>query len=93
MVNVTLKLMTIISSDVGLTYINYSSVDTLGDIIDQFMRDHGKKIRKSFVNTQGNLENHVIIMVNGRNYLFLEGLKTKLNDGDEVVLSPPLIGG
>ncbi len=93
MVNVTLKLMTIISSDVGLTYINYSNVDTLSDIMDQFMSDHGKKIRKSLVNTQGNLENHVIIMVNGRNYLFLEGLKTKLNDGDEVVLSPPLIGG
>ncbi len=93
MANVTLRLMTMISSDVGLTYINYTNVNTLSDIIDQFMRDHGRKIRKSLVNKQGNLESHVIIMVNGRNYLFLEELKTKLNDGDEVILSPPLIGG
>jgi len=32
-------------------------------------------------------------LVNGRNYLFLEELKTKLKDGDEIILSPPLVGG
>lgn len=93
MANVTLKLMTIFSTDVGLTQIKYSDVNTLGDVIDQFMSKHGKRIRKSFIDSQGNLENHAIILVNGRNYLFLEELKTKLNDGDEIILSPPLVGG
>jgi MoaD family protein len=93
MVNVTLKLMTIFSTDVGLTQIDYSDVNTLGDVIDQFMREHGKKIRKSFVDPQGNLESHVVVLVNGRNYLFLEELNTKLKDGDEIVISPPLVGG
>ncbi|MFX0104984.1 MAG: MoaD family protein [Candidatus Hodarchaeota archaeon] len=93
MANVTLKLITIFSTDVGLTQIDYSDVETLGDVIDQFMCEHGKKLRKTFVDNSGNLESHVVILVNGRNYLFLDELKTKLKDGDQIVISPPLVGG
>ena len=93
MANVILKLMTIFSSDVGLSEIPYSSVNTLNDIINQFMNEYGKRLRKSFVNPSGMLESHVVILVNGRNYLFLDGLNTKLKDGDQIVISPPLIGG
>jgi len=93
MANIILKLMTIFSTDVGLTEIDYSNVETLGDVIVQFMSEYGKKIRKNFIDSQGNLETHVVILVNGRNYLFLDGLKTKLKDGDQIVISPPLSGG
>jgi len=93
MVNIILKLMTIFSTDVGLTEIDYSNVETLGDVIVQFMSEYGKKIRNNFIDSQGNLETHVVILVNGRNYLFLDGLKTKLKDGDQIVISPPLSGG
>jgi len=93
MANVILKLMTIFSTDVGLTEINYQNVNILGDIINQFMKEYGKKLRKSFVDPSGNLESHVVILVNGRNYLFLDGLNTKLKDGDQIVISAPLIGG
>ncbi len=93
MVNVILKLMAIFSTDVGLTEINYQNVNILGDIINQFLKEYGKKLRKSFVDPSGNLESHVVILVNGRNYLFLDGLNTKLKDGDQIVISPPLIGG
>ena len=93
MVNVILKLMTIFSTDIGLTEIHYSNVNTLDDIINQFMNKYGKRLRKSFVNPSGMLESHVVILVNGRNYLFLDGLNTKLKDGDQIVISAPLIGG
>lgn len=93
MADVILKLMAIFSTDVGLTEINYQNVNILGDIINQFMKEYGKKLRKSFVDPSGNLESHVVILVNGRNYLFLDGLNTKLKDGDQIVISPPLIGG
>jgi len=85
--------MAIFSTDVGLTEIDYSNVEILGDVINQFMSKHGKKIRNSFVDSQGNLETHVVILVNGRNYLFLDGLNTKLKDGDQILISPPLFGG
>jgi MoaD family protein len=93
MVNVTLKLMAIFSSDVGLSQIDYSEVDTLGEVIDLFMNEHGNKIRKNFITPKGKLESHVVILINGRNYLFLDELKTKLKDGDQIVISPPLVGG
>ncbi len=93
MADVTLKLMTIFSTDVGLAQVDYSDVNTLRDVIERFMTDHGKKIRKGFVNSHGNLESHVVILVNGRNHLFLEELDTILNDGDQIVISPPLVGG
>ena len=93
MANVTLKLMTIFSTDVGLTQIEYSNVKILDDVINQFINEHGNKIRKSFINKKGRLESHVVILVNGRNYLFLDELNTKLKDGDQIVISPPLVGG
>ena len=93
MADVILKLMAIFSTDVGLTEMNYQNVNILGDIINQFMKEYGKKLRKSFVDPSGSLESHVVILVNGRNYLFLDGLNTKLKDGDQIVISPPLIGG
>ncbi|MFX0034119.1 MAG: MoaD family protein [Candidatus Hermodarchaeota archaeon] len=93
MANVILKLMTIFSTDVGVSEIQYSGVDKLGDVIDLFMNKYGNKIRKSFINKKGKLESHVVILVNGRNYLFLEELNTKLKDGDQIVISPPLVGG
>ena len=93
MANVTLKLMTIFSTDVGLTEINYSNVDTLGEVINQFLNKYRMKLKKKFIDAQGNLETHVVILVNGRNYLFLEDLKTKLKDEDQIVISPPLVGG
>ena len=93
MANVLLKLMTIFSTDVGLTEINYSNVETLREVIKQFMSEHGNKIRKNFIDKNGNLASHVVILVNGRNYLFLEDLNTKLKDGDQIVISPPLVGG
>jgi len=93
MANVTLKLMTIFSTDVGLAEINYSNVEILGDVIKQFMREYGNRIRKSFIDSRGNLETHVVILVNGRNYMFLEELNTKLKNGDQIIISPPLVGG
>ncbi|MFX1329454.1 MAG: MoaD family protein [Promethearchaeota archaeon] len=93
MANVILKLMTIFSTDVGVSQIEYSGVEKLGDVIGLFMNEHGNKIRRSFINAKGKLENHVVILVNGRNYLFLDELNTRLKDGDQIVISPPLIGG
>ena len=93
MVNVTLKLMTIFSTDVGTSQIDYSGVEILGDVISLFMNEYGNKIRKSFINSKGKLESHVVILVNGRNYLFLDELNTRLKDGDQIVISPPLVGG
>ena len=35
----------------------------------------------------------VIVLLNGRNIVFLEGLRTSLASGDVISVFPPLIGG
>ncbi|MFX1532738.1 MAG: ubiquitin-like small modifier protein 1 [Promethearchaeota archaeon] len=39
------------------------------------------------------LRKWVKILINGRNIDFLEGIKTKLNSGDEIAVFPPVAGG
>ena len=36
---------------------------------------------------------HVRIMVNGQTIQFLQGMKTALKEGDEILLLPPASGG
>jgi molybdopterin converting factor small subunit len=36
---------------------------------------------------------NLVIFVNGRNILTLDGVKTKLADGDYLILSTPVAGG
>jgi molybdopterin synthase sulfur carrier subunit len=36
---------------------------------------------------------HITLMVNGRSIQFLNGMETILQDGDEVLLVPPVAGG
>jgi molybdopterin synthase sulfur carrier subunit len=36
---------------------------------------------------------HLRLMVNGRDIVFLDGMKTELHDGDEVLILPPVSGG
>jgi MoaD family protein len=36
---------------------------------------------------------HLRLMINGRDIAFLDGIKTELQDGDEVLILPPVSGG
>jgi molybdopterin synthase sulfur carrier subunit len=56
------------------------------------------ELGETFVNAvydpiSGELRSDVLIMVNGRNMLAIEGLETKLGEGDVVVLLTPVGGG
>ncbi|MFX0206922.1 MAG: ubiquitin-like small modifier protein 1 [Candidatus Hodarchaeota archaeon] len=44
-------------------------------------------------NVKTELREWIKILINGRNIIFLNGLKTELNYGDEVALFPPVAGG
>jgi molybdopterin synthase sulfur carrier subunit len=39
------------------------------------------------------LSDHVIVLKNGRNIRWLNGLRTKLEEGDKIAIFPPVGGG
>ncbi len=65
--------------------------DVLGDLSIRFGRELTELI---FHPEAEEPASHIIVLVNGRNYLSMpDGLDTQLKDGDEMALFPPLAGG
>ncbi|MFX1253455.1 MAG: ubiquitin-like small modifier protein 1 [Promethearchaeota archaeon] len=50
-------------------------------------------LRDQLFDEKNSLRKWIKILINGRNIDFLEGLKTKLNSGDEIAVFPPVAGG
>ncbi|MHA2298362.1 MAG: ubiquitin-like small modifier protein 1 [Candidatus Hodarchaeales archaeon] len=50
-------------------------------------------LRDNLFDEKDELLAHVQIMKNGRNIKFLDGLRTKLDQNDEIALFPPTAGG
>lgn len=67
---------------------------TLMDLLSHLTKGYGSKLEEALFNVQtGRISSSIIILVNGREARFLDGLETKLNDGDEIVIVPPAGGG
>lgn len=64
---------------------------SLSDLLLELQEKYGEPITNFFYGTQRSLAQTVLL--NGRNIAFLEGTKTKLEDGDEVFLVPIVAGG
>lgn len=64
---------------------------TIDDLIRILCREH-EGLRARLFGDDG-LKEDVNILVNGKNIASLNGIKTELREGDEVVLFPAAIGG
>jgi molybdopterin synthase sulfur carrier subunit len=65
---------------------------TIRELIDVLARKYAK-LREELLDEGGNLKPMYNILVNGRAVEWLNGLDTRLKDGDEVVFIPPAAGG
>ena len=68
--------------------------NTVKDVISQFLKDYGDKLDHQILSkNKKKLDSQILILVNGRNIKYLNGYKTKLQDGWNIHLSVPLAGG
>ena len=66
--------------------------DTVTDLIEDIERQY-PGLRDRLVEENGELRRFINIYVNQEDIRFLQGEKTALKDGDEVVIVPAIAGG
>ena len=88
---VTVKLFAHFRESAGNTKEVIIPARTVGELIDELIcRFEGLKGQ---ISKDGKLRPYVNIMVNGVNIADLNGIDTKLDDGCEVAIFPPVSGG
>ncbi|MEM1597717.1 MAG: ubiquitin-like small modifier protein 1 [Pyrobaculum sp.] len=65
---------------------------TVRELID-YLAGRYEKLRSEVLDEKGELRPMFNVLVNGRAVEWLNGLDTRLKDGDEVVFIPPAAGG
>jgi len=68
---------------------------TIREVLDDLSQRFGKEFIETICDSDTRQPaGHIMLLVNGRNYLTLPGkLDTELKDGDEIALFPPIAGG
>ncbi len=78
----------------GERLVEVSEGTTLLTLVHRIALQAGQAAAEQLVDEQGVLRKRVAILVNGRHYTRLpEGLETRLDDGDDVAIFPPMMGG
>jgi molybdopterin synthase sulfur carrier subunit len=91
---ITLKFFTTLRILLGISEIHlHEEVDNILDLLKLGEKRTGKPFLHKILDPQGGLLAGSIVLVNGHNILHLDGLETKLGDGDLVALFPPGGGG
>jgi sulfur-carrier protein adenylyltransferase/sulfurtransferase len=65
---------------------------TAGEALNKLTNEHGE-LRKHLYNEQNNLRNFVNVYVGDEDIRDLEGLETKLKNGNEILIVPSIAGG
>lgn len=66
---------------------------TLGGLLGLMTEKWGEKLSSQIFDPEGQILRHTRLMINGQDIAFLNGLETELNEGDEVLILPPVAGG
>ena len=80
-----------ISGKTQLT-VNFQEAMSLKDLVTKISQEM-PLLEKTLNDELNNSRSNVLILINGREISVLNGLETKLNDGDEIVFIPVVHGG
>ena len=66
---------------------------TVREVLQKLIERYGEKFKKEIMENDDKVKDHYVILVNGRNIVFLDGINTKVKDGDLISVFPPVGGG
>jgi len=66
---------------------------TVETLLGQLAKAYGKDFQDYVYDELGNVRGHLQLLVNGNSITALQGLKTKLREGDQLAILPPVGGG
>lgn len=67
--------------------------EDISKLIEALCEKYDETFRDVLLDEDGNVRDYLKVMVNGEDIRDLDGLETKLNDGDEVVMFQTIAGG
>jgi len=73
--------------------IEFSRSATVESLLKQLSKKHGKEFNDYVYDELGSVRGHLHFLVNGQSVTALSDLKTRLKDGDQVAILPPVGGG
>lgn len=66
---------------------------TVDELVTMLSNKYGKKFREYIYDKKGEVQPFLSFIVNGKNTNTMQGLDTKLKNGDAIAILPPVGGG
>ena len=94
-INIKIKFFTTLREIVGKEdeQMRISEPITLETVLKQLSRKYGTDFDDYVYDESGKAHGHLQFLINGKSALIGQGMKTKLQEGDEIVILPPVGGG
>jgi len=94
-IKVKVKFFTTLREIVGKKeeQIELSRSVTVEALLKQLSKKYGKEFEDYVYDELGNIRGHLQFLVNGKSITALQGFKTKLKEGDQIAILPPVGGG
>jgi len=73
--------------------IEFSKAVTVKELLKHLLQKHGERFRDYVYDEKGEVRGHLQFLVNGTSTTTLQGFKTKLKEGDQIAILPPVGGG
>jgi len=94
-IKVAVRLFTTLREIIGKKeeLLEFSKPVNVQAVLEQLSKKYGKDFDDYMFDELGDVRGHLQILVNGKSISTMRGLKTQLNDADQVAILPPVGGG